>query len=723
MSWQRPVRGAAIAALLAVSVLVLLRVVAGAWTLDGGALPNSRGDFLYHAAQIKTVLELGWYPLTNPLMGAPWGSEPYDFPGADALSILAIRLLGLFSGDWLAVAKAYFVLGFVLVAWVAYGLMRELGLDRGPAFGGALAFAFLPYHFLRISHLFLAFYVAVPLAAWASLVTRDARLLQPVAGSARWRLVLALLACLAVGSGGAYYAFFGALFIACSGVYFAAAARDWRPLANAAALVTVVVVSLGVNLVPTWRYQAAHGPNRIALPQRDLAATESNSVKLTQLLLPSSLHRVGPLAALEHRYAAGAPLIAENRASSLGLVGAIGLALLGLHGLLRLARGGAGPPPMLSWLALLAAVALLVASVGGINSLFVMLVSPMIRGWNRISVFIGLFSIAATMICLQHLLRAITDRRPGLSSALAELFLPVAIGAFAAWEQTPVQDIVAVRALAAQEQKFFSLVQARMPAGGLVFQLPYQTFPEAGNTPRWSDYSHMRGYLHTRSIGWSYGSMKGRAGDLWYRMASLQPPAPLIAYLESHGFSGLYVDRVGYADDAKALIAEVQGLLGPPAVTSQDGKLLFFTLRPTGAPRAGFDGLAGSRAVAELPIARGTCNMDMIGATAGQAEAVLTRDHPSRLAGWVGDPATGSPPGDAHVYLLGRQGILAIPAHVGVRRDDVAAVMRAGNLADSGFIALIRPGDVPTGDYGVAIGFADAAGKATCRTGYRIKVE
>ena len=72
--------------------------------------------------------------------------------------------------------------------------------------------------------------------------------------------------------------------------------------------------------------------------------------------------------------------------------------------------------------------------------------------------------------------------------------------------------------------------------------------------------------------------MKGREGDEWQRSLTRAKPEELLRTLALAGFRGLYIDREGYADRAKALESELAKRLGAEAFVSADGKRSFFDL-------------------------------------------------------------------------------------------------------------------------------------------------
>jgi hypothetical protein len=113
--------------------------------------------------------------------------------------------------------------------------------------------------------------------------------------------------------------------------------------------------------------------------------------------------------------------------------------------------------------------------------------------------------------------------------------------------------------------------------------LPYNAYPE---TPSFgggmSAYYHLRGYLHTASLTWSFGAMKGREADLWQRSVAFEPPEIMLPRLVARGFDALLIDRRGYnPTEADALIQSVLKLLGPSVrqVSHPNGHEVVYDLR------------------------------------------------------------------------------------------------------------------------------------------------
>src|SRR6266851_1795289 len=69
------------------------------------------GDLLFFGAMVKGILQNGWY-MSNPFLGAPQGSQLYDFPASEGAHVIFIKFLSLFSGDWVVVMNLFYLAGY-----------------------------------------------------------------------------------------------------------------------------------------------------------------------------------------------------------------------------------------------------------------------------------------------------------------------------------------------------------------------------------------------------------------------------------------------------------------------------------------------------------------------------------------------------------------------------------------------------------------------------------
>src|SRR5262249_30669510 len=128
------------------------------------------------------------------------------------------------------------------------------------------------------------------------------------------------------------------------------------------------------------------------------------------------------------------------------------------------------------------------------------------------------------------------------------------------------------------DRAYIRAIEATLPEGAAVFQLPYMIFPESQPIVNMWDYEHLRGYLHSRHLRWSYPAMKGRPQVEWLQRVSVQPVPEMVRSLATAGFQGIYIDRAAYLDGAAALEAELRAVLKVQPLVSPDRRLCFFPL-------------------------------------------------------------------------------------------------------------------------------------------------
>jgi phosphoglycerol transferase len=563
------------------------------WAADFSVPFAYGGDATSVLAGIKGLLETGSY-LTNPSLGAPGIAQFYDIPGSDGLNYLVLRVIGLLGMSSGTAVNLFYLAGYSAVGVATAFVLRRLNMSRLCSLGVAILFALLPYHYMRNEwHLFLAMYWIIPLLllvlVW--LDSSDPPLVKHVAGG--WfpfalrnrRTIAALMICAAAGACGVYYMFFGCFLLAAVGLRAALRDRSYRVALAAAALVLVSGCVFAAQMVPSLVYWADQSKNPAAVVRSPYGA-EVYGLRITQMLLPVDNHRVPIMADIRARYlATSGPANTEANFATLGIVGSLGF-LLSISAVLlgwpRSSRRRKGPPETdepvsLRLLGYLTVSALLLGTVSGFGAVFALAISDQIRAYNRISVFIALFALMTLGVLADRFIRL---RKGGAWRVAGPLAIALVV-LFGVLDQTPASLDGAVRSSAAAfaaDATFGQQVQAELPSGASVFQLPYLPFPESPPMFGMSDYEPLRGYLHTTGLHWSYGAIKGRPDATWQQATAALPAPAMIQQLRAAGFKAIWVQLNGYEDGGTAIHAALDGLLGPPAVVSEDGVLAVWRL-------------------------------------------------------------------------------------------------------------------------------------------------
>lgn len=543
-------------------------------------------DALLLQAWIQSMMDDGWYLHSNRL-GMPFGSDIHDFPQADCLHYVLMKWLALAIGDAGAAMNLYFLLTFPFTILTSLFVLRHFGIRYGPALACSLLYTFLPFHLLRYAHLCLAAYYLVPLMVmvvlwiylgrWTlqegenALPERDGSLgIRKTIASA----VVALLA----ASGGAYYACFFCFFLILTGLAASILRRTWWPIGTVALLLGCIGVGALPDILPTVQFWRQNGPNPDNF-RRTVADAETYGLKITQMLLPVSHHRLSRLAAIKDEYNERTIILNENDTGTLGAVGSMGFLLL-LGRLVIPPRRRVGGP--LDALAMLNVSAVMLGTLGGLGALASVFGMTWVRGYNRISVFIGFFALFAMAWVLSQLGRRLHMSRSGV---LASVVLCSGMMVLGLLDQVPpsmIPDYPGLKTEYLAHRAYMQRVEASLPAATMVLQFPIRPYPQDGAEAihGYRRYDHLLAFVHARTLRFSYGAFQGREGDTWQQTIAEQPMPDLLELASDAGFGAVYVDRFAYPDRGKQLEADIRHCLGGEPLVSEDGRMAVFDMTP-----------------------------------------------------------------------------------------------------------------------------------------------
>ena len=557
---------------LATAALFVLVVPFGPWPFR---VPFSyQEDGLVLTALVKAVAEDG--PLHFNRVGAPFGADFVDWGFGGWLIFLVTTPLVALLGSPGAALNGYWLLTVVAAGVSAAWVFRRLAVPASAAFVFGVLYALLPWTFYRqVGHVALAHLFVPPLCLLCLRVAG----VRPERFDRRERWVT-FVACLLQGLNMIYSAFFAFVLLGAS--FPMGWLRTRRPSLVRAGVLGLLLLAAGaaIPLVPSALYWARHGRNE-RLAYKTVADADRYGLKLRHLLLPIDDHPIGAFRAVAAREtAARFPVENENTWARLGLLGSLGLLyLLGLA-LGRVSGALRGRDEDLDVPAALTIVALLVAQVGGLGSIFNILVVPDVRAYNRMSPFIALFAFLATAVLASRGMRRLEAsaraRRPFLGAALAALL------AFGLADQVPWTSLYVTRAASApgfaEDEEFVLRLERRLPRGAMVFQLPHASLPVNAPRPPQAPWDQARPYLSSRTLRWSFGSMLGRT-DRWPRSIEKLPPREMVERLALAGFSGIWVDRRAFLrmDEAR-LVGGLTEAVGARPELSEGQRYCFFSI-------------------------------------------------------------------------------------------------------------------------------------------------
>jgi hypothetical protein len=300
------------------------------------------------------------------------------------------------------------------------------------------------------------------------------------------------------------------------------------------------------------------------------------ALKPMEMFIPPVDHRWDAMGFLSNRYARWSEWRGEAFPPYIGVVGVVGLLWLGVASLRRIIARRALPGQALSagWL-------VAYSTVGGLTNVVALVAGfQTFRATNRVAIFIS----ALVLIFLVIRLSRLTCRWPAWRRMTAALVV-VAVGLL---DQVPrsasVEQKAEIASKVQSDQKLGRELEATLPPGAMVFQLPVVGFPEVVPPFRLVDYEHFRPFLTTSTLRFSYGAAKFRARSRWQRDLENVPAATLVRRLESYGFAALYLNRNGYEDRAKRLLSELAALGRNRQIESSQGHQVVVLLHPDPKP-------------------------------------------------------------------------------------------------------------------------------------------
>lgn len=516
---------------------------------------------------IKTIKETGWY-LVNPRVGGVTGGDLFDYVYSDSLSFFMVKVIGLFVSNIYMVGNLFYFGNYILAACSSLYVCRKLKIRNEVSIAVSVLYAFSTYIQCRYGHLWLTPYFLLPLACLVAIWICEGTVTD---GQEKfWKskqFYLAAIFSFLCAFTGFYYAFFTCV------IYAAAIVIRWinigfkklRKELYSVILIGTTIFGVALNALPNLFYWMQNGSNsQSELAIRGIGDAETYGLKLIQLILPRINHRISVVNNFVLKYFQNYPLVNENYMSTLGLVATFGLLL----SFIWLFGRYAGRRKTCAYLIL---ALFLVGTIGGVGSLFSLLIKTPMRCYNRLSIMI-------LFLCLVCVAFALEDVRAKMKRALFVSLL-VAMMLLGILDQTIDYTVPPEQhANFTSTQNFIRQIEAEVEEGCLIFELPYVDWPTGGA------YRMLAGYLESEKLRWSFGTMQGRPEALWQAQVAASDVDTMLNTLSESGYGGIYLDmpiytqKIGDPTAAETLCAELTKKLGVSPMVSENGELYFWTM-------------------------------------------------------------------------------------------------------------------------------------------------
>lgn len=517
------------------------------------------------------------------LLYAPFGFQDISYQSlvykiadivTSPLDQLILHFLSIFTQDPAIIANLFYLLTFPLVATAFIFCAKNLKISYLSIIPFAVLYTFLYYHFYRhIGHLACSAYMLVPFYVLFLIWLQDQKPLFFKQTENGYKLdifnkkaYLIFFVILILSPVMEYYLLFFYLLIPfafLSGIH-----KKSIPFHALSILILIILgfISYGKKHVPDYLFslvnqqayeqQIADYKNIESYhPLSSWGDAERYGLKISQLLMPVDKHRIDFLAKGKERYNS-TNIVNENTSSSLGMICSFGfLFLLGVAFAFNL------PGSMHRSLAVLNLGSLLIGTVGGLGALLPIILQCFfkfehriadVRAFNRISVVIACVSFLCLAILLHKLIclidRKISGKKLKACLAITLCALIITIGLL---DQSPLDqdnyfiDYNARQKEIAEEYKndhqFVKRIEHLVGDRARIFQLPAQLhhFARSDISAQKFHYADCyTGYIHSRSLQWTFGADRWSVQAEWYLKAANLPLKKMIRRLSLFDFSG-----------------------------------------------------------------------------------------------------------------------------------------------------------------------------------------
>lgn len=555
---------------LNILVLVGLTLILELWRTNIFRYPiNSGGDATQTLYGNKLLSET-WLFGYSKRISYPYYAYMSDFPNS-GIFINTIRWIefGLISNSAFAINLIY-IIGYLLSASTAYWSLRKLEITKMVAGVVAIMYAFLPFHFMRnIAHLTIGMYWPVPIFLYSLInyLKGNNGYVRNQKGHLCKDSILHIAILFVLGGHSVYYTYFSCFFVCVTIVLLVIRKEQWaiikQAIVDLAVLLGTLSITVIVYVINVFRYG---GNDSVAV--RKSGDVETYALKIGQLLMPVKGHRLSFLADWKADYNK-LPLTTENEMATLGILFSVGFILL----IVELIKKTHEDEDVYICSSLNIA-AVLLATVGGVSSIIATFFAQ-IRCYNRISVFIAFLAA----VCFAKVINKYALKISSQKIYIVICVIVLAIGIFDQTTQSFIPNYESINAEWDSDKKFVSYIEEIEGEGAKIYQMPYTYYPESTGVNNMAGYDLTKGYIHSKTLVWSFGAYKGREGDVWNSYVSSLDLEEQVQAIFLNGFDGIYVDSYGFTkDEFPTVIDELEKYTQSFPSVSDNGRLYYFSL-------------------------------------------------------------------------------------------------------------------------------------------------
>ena len=559
------------------------------WNFFKVPLSFGGGDDLHFLSVAKNAIDGNGFWFMQDLQ-APFGTKRYDFPMLMAFYYGFFRFFGFFTSNVILVNNLYYLCTFIFAFWAFYFVSRRLSILPSLCVLGGILFTFSQYHFSRsLIHITASSYFVAPLVIYLCYligVNDDFNKIYSDKKEKVFLYSLILFFCFLIGSTDIFYAYFGCGFLVIS-ILYALFNKRYLASKRGVAILVLLITFILSNIYPVILNNLIAGTVR-ASSRRPFEAFYYG-LMFVHLFMP--LHHNGHIfSSLVTRYRNDSFFKGEMLTSYLGIIALIGflslLAFLIFDGLNKKFEDKEENKNkgFIRFLASLNFFGFFLGCSAGLSTFISLCGFTKVRTYNRISVYILLFSVIFLIYFLNLLFEKRIINLKKLSYKFIYLIFLFSLVLFHFYDTRLYKfkkksDFINAKEKVINIKKYATRINDLYAKHTNILQLPIIPYPES-KVPSWGANCNVQAmpYLFSKNLSWSFGSLPHTETLFWFRQLFANVSADKLIYnAKKYGFNGISI-HTNLFPKGKKLVNNLLKLGYKPNFTDDKKEIYFYDL-------------------------------------------------------------------------------------------------------------------------------------------------
>lgn len=541
-------------------------------------------DDAYFLAIAKNILDGNSFWFVKNL-DAPFGTRLYDFPNTVPFFCLCVRILGLFTSNVIFITNLYYFLTFLLASVSFFIVARLFKINYFCSMLGSILFSFSQYHLNRnIVHLNMSTFFSVPIVLYLCycIVFNDEFNKRDNQITKKLKTITNIVTIsLLITFSHLYYIYFGCLVISFS-MLWALFKKRYVALVKSLATLFCMIMIVFCDLLPSILYGIVN-TSKIPFLRYSYDAFVYG-LQLVHLFMPHRTEDWHIFSNITDAYARSGLIQSEAMFNYLGILPLVGFVILILLLLV---------PPFsnyvkkyededkkgtLSFFSACNMFVLLLGLQSGIGVIVALLGFTKIRSYNRVSVYILMYSVFALIYIMDILYKKYNKKLKNLYVAIITIMLIC----FHVYETRLInfaQDQNNNRKKISNVKDYAHKLENLYQDGASILQLPIVTYAENITKNSLSNCNYqVLPYIYTKNIKYSFGALVNTKEYFAQKILfDIDDVEKVLSNAKAYGFDGISVNTDMYNDNK--IINEFNNILGNPKIISDFKNIYLYDIR------------------------------------------------------------------------------------------------------------------------------------------------